>query len=127
MEQLENEIRRIQRRRKANFLYSLISHYMLDRGNLVVAHAGIKEEMQGRGSGAVRSFCLYGETIRRNRRIWIASSDTIGHQSIEVELKVVYGHTPVPKAEWFNKTIDIDTGCVFGGELTASHVIQKKN
>jgi protein phosphatase len=25
----------------------------------------------------------------------------------------------VPEAEWFNKTIDIDTGCVFGGDLTA--------
>jgi len=33
--------------------------------------------------------------------------------------KVVYGHTPVPEAEWLNKTIDIDTGCVFGGKLTA--------
>ncbi|MEN0005012.1 MAG: polynucleotide kinase-phosphatase, partial [Bacteroidota bacterium] len=33
--------------------------------------------------------------------------------------KVVYGHTPVPAAEWLNRTIDIDTGCVFGGKLTA--------
>jgi protein phosphatase len=32
---------------------------------------------------------------------------------------VVYGHTPVPNAEWLNKTINIDTGCVFGGSLTA--------
>ncbi|WP_217491858.1 hypothetical protein [Aquimarina megaterium] len=32
---------------------------------------------------------------------------------------VVYGYTPVPEAEWLNKTIDIDTGCVFGGKLTA--------
>ena len=44
------------------FLYGLVSHYVLDSGKLVVAHAGLKEEMQGRGSGAVRSFCLYGET-----------------------------------------------------------------
>ena len=31
---------------------------------------------------------------------------------------VIYGHTPVPAAEWLNRTIDIDTGCVFGGRLT---------
>ena len=32
---------------------------------------------------------------------------------------VVYGHTPVPTAEWVNNTICLDTGCVFGGALTA--------
>ena len=32
---------------------------------------------------------------------------------------VVYGHTPVPEPVWLNGTIDIDTGCVFGGKLTA--------
>jgi ABC-type polysaccharide/polyol phosphate export permease len=32
---------------------------------------------------------------------------------------VVYGHTPVPEPEWLNNTVDIDTGCVFGGRLTA--------
>ena len=32
---------------------------------------------------------------------------------------VVYGHTPVPEPEWLNRTIYIDTGCVFGGKLTA--------
>ncbi len=100
------------------FLYSLISHYVFDDGKLVVAHAGIKEEMQGRGSAAVRAFCMYGETtgeidefglpVRYN---W--ASDYRG------KAKVIYGHTPVPEAEWLNKTIDIDTGCVFGGKLTA--------
>ena len=29
---------------------------------------------------------------------------------------VVYGHTPVPAPEWLNHTINIDTGCVFGGQ-----------
>lgn len=117
MQQLEQESDEFKEEVK-EFLYGLISHYILDNGKLAVAHAGIKEEMQGRGSGAVRSFCLYGETtgeidefglpIRYN---W--ASEYRG------KAKVVYGHTPVPKAEWLNKTIDIDTGCVFGGELTA--------
>lgn len=100
------------------FLYGLISHYVLDSGKLVVAHAGLKEEMQGRGSGAVRSFCLYGETTGETdefglpvRYNWAAE--------YRGRAKVVYGHTPVPSAQWLNNTIDIDTGCVFGDSLTA--------
>ena len=46
----------------AEFIDGLISHYVLDGGKLVVAHAGMKQEMQGRGSGKVREFALYGET-----------------------------------------------------------------
>jgi protein phosphatase len=44
----------------AEFMNKLVSHYVLDDGKLVVAHAGMKEEMQGRGSGKVRDFALYG-------------------------------------------------------------------
>ncbi len=50
------------RSRSPTFLDGLVSHYVLDDGKLVVAHAGMKEEMQGRGSGKVREFALYGET-----------------------------------------------------------------
>ena len=32
---------------------------------------------------------------------------------------VLYGHTPTPEAEWVNNTMCLDTGCVFGGRLTA--------
>jgi hypothetical protein len=32
---------------------------------------------------------------------------------------VVYGHTPTLEPEWVNNTICLDTGCVFGGKLTA--------
>jgi hypothetical protein len=32
---------------------------------------------------------------------------------------VVYGHKPVEAAVWVDKTICIDTGCVYGGRLTA--------
>ena len=117
LEQLAGESSRF-RDDVRDFLYGLISHYVFDDGKLVVAHAGIKEEMQGRGSGAVRAFCLYGETtgeidsfglpVRYN---WAAE--------YRGRAKVVYGHTPVPEAQWLNRTIDIDTGCVFGGKLTA--------
>ena len=50
------------RARAEPFIDSLVSHYVLDDGKLVVAHAGLKETLQGRGSGAVREFALYGET-----------------------------------------------------------------
>lgn len=100
------------------FLYSLISHYVFDEGKLVVAHAGLKEEMQGRGSGAVRAFCLYGETTGEIDEFGLPVRYNWASE-YRGKAKVVYGHTPVPEAEWFNKTIDIDTGCVFGGKLTA--------
>lgn len=100
------------------FLDKLVSHLWLDGGRLVVAHAGMKEEMQGRGSSAVRTFALYGETTGETdahglpvRFDW--ASEYRGHAA------VVYGHTPTPVAEWVNNTICIDTGCVFGGHLTA--------
>lgn len=100
------------------FLDSLVSHYVFDGGKLVVAHAGLKESMQGRASGAVRNFCMYGETtglLDENglpERIDWAVDYRGG-------ALVVYGHTPVAKPRWLNNTVNIDTGCVFGGKLTA--------
>jgi protein phosphatase len=100
------------------FIDELVSHYVLDDGKLVVAHAGMKEEMQGRGSGKVRDFALYGETTGETdefglpvRYNWAAE--------YRGRAMVVYGHTPVPQPDWLNRTINIDTGCVFGGSLTA--------
>ena len=100
------------------FLDDLVSHYVFDDGRLVVAHAGIKEEMQGRGSGKVRDFALYGETTGETdeyglpvRYNWAAE--------YRGKAMVVYGHTPVSEPEWLNRTINIDTGCVFGGKLTS--------
>lgn len=115
--QLERETPDFQQK-AAGFIDSLVSHYMLDDGKLVVAHAGMKEEMQGRGSGGVREFALYGETTGETdefglpvRYNWAAE--------YRGRAMVVYGHTPVATPEWLNNTIDIDTGCVMGGSLTA--------
>jgi protein phosphatase len=100
------------------FIDDLVSHYVFDEGRLVVAHAGMKEEMQGRGSGKVRDFALFGETTGETDEFGLPvrynwASEYRGRAS------VVYGHTPVPEPEWLNRTINIDTGCVFGGRLTA--------
>lgn len=102
----------------ASFIDGLVSHYVLDDGKLVVAHAGLREQLQGRASARVREFALYGETTGETdefgvpiRYAW--ATDYRG------KAMVVYGHTPVPEPEWTNRTICIDTGCVFGGKLTA--------
>lgn len=101
-----------------DFLYGLVSHYVFDSGRLVVAHAGLKEEMQGRGSGAVRSFCIFGETTGETDEFGLPVRFNWASE-YRGKAMVVYGHTPVPEAQWLNRTIDIDTGCVFGGKLSA--------
>ena len=100
------------------FLDTLPTHYVLDGGKLVVAHAVLKESLQGRVSERVRAFALFGETTGESdefglpvRLNWAA--DYRGRAA------VVYGHTPTLTPEWQNKTLCIDTGCVFGGTLTA--------
>lgn len=117
IDQLEAETPEFRERVK-RFLGDLRSHYWLDGGRLVVVHAGLKEEMIGRGSPAVRDFALYGETTGEIdafglpvRGDWAAA--------YRGKTAVVHGHTPTPEAEWINNTICIDTGCVFGGKLTA--------
>jgi protein phosphatase len=90
----------------------------LDDGKLVVAHAGLKEQYIGRASNRVRQFALYGETTGETDEFGLPvrynwASEYRGNAS------VVYGHTPVPEADWLNRTINIDTGCAFGGKLTA--------
>jgi protein phosphatase len=109
----------------ATFIDKLVSHYVLDGGRLVVAHAGLKEALQGRGSGAVRDFALFGETTGETdefglpvRYNWAAE-----YRGSAV---VVYGHTPVPEPEWLNRTVNVDTGCVFGGKLTALRYPEKE-
>ncbi len=124
LQQLDNEPPEF-RAQVSDFLDELVSHYVLDEGKLVVAHAGMKEEMQGRGSGKVRDFALYGETTGETdefglpvRYNWAAE--------YRGRAMVVYGHTPVPQPDWLNRTINIDTGCVFGGNLTALRYPEKE-
>ena len=117
MEQLEQETPEF-RADVRSFLDSLVSHAVLDGGSLVVAHAGLPEVMHGRSSGAVRSFALYGDTTGETDEFGLPvryqwANDYRGRAA------VVYGHTPVPDAVWVNGTICIDTGCVFGGSLSA--------
>lgn len=99
------------------FLDASPSHYVLDGGALVAAHAGMPEPMQGRGSAEVRQFALYGETGGETDEFGLPDQRWI--RSYQGKAKVVYGHTAVLEPEWIHNTINIDTGCIFGGRLTA--------
>jgi polynucleotide kinase-phosphatase len=100
------------------FMDGLISHYVLDDGRLVVAHAGLKESYHGRSSGRVRAFALYGDTTGETDEYGLPVRYPWA-QDYRGQAMVVYGHTPVPRAEWVNNSICLDTGVVFGGALTA--------
>lgn len=87
--------------------------------DLVVAHAGITEQLVGRVSARAEAFVLYGDVepgqkdadgfpIRRN---W--EKDYHGPYT------VVYGHTWHPEPHIVGRTFNIDTGAVFGHQLTA--------
>jgi len=100
------------------FIDGLVSHYVLDGGRLVVAHAGLKEAYHGRASGRVRSFALYGDTTGETDEFGLPVRYPWAEE-YRGRAMVLYGHTPVPSAEWVNNTLCLDTGCVFGGRLTA--------
>lgn len=100
-------------------LYEGSPYYLiLDHGQLIVSHAGIREDYIGRYDKKVRVFCLYGDITGETdetgfpiRRDWA--------QEYSGTAWIIYGHTPVKQPRTVNRTINIDTGCVFGGQLTA--------
>lgn len=100
------------------FIDGLPAHLVLDAGNLVVAHAGLREDLHGVGSGEARSFALYGDTTGERDDYGFPVRKEWG-RNYQGTAAVVYGHTPMRSCEWINETICIDTGCVFGGHLTA--------
>ncbi len=125
---LENTVREINKltewkrtefsARYLEFFYNAWPYLILDGGKLVVSHAGITGKMIGKLSGRIREFCMYGDTTGQLtteglpvRRDWA--------RNYRGKALVVYGHVPVPEAEFRNNTIDIDQGCAIGGKLTA--------
>jgi protein phosphatase len=118
IEALPEDERKAFAERFCRFVDDLVSHLVFDGGQLVVAHAGMKEEYIGRASATIRDFALYGETTGETddyglpvRGDWAAR--------YKGTASVVYGHTPTPEAQWLNRTINVDQGCVFGGKLSA--------
>ncbi|MBT2518749.1 polynucleotide kinase-phosphatase [Streptomyces sp. ISL-90] len=101
-----------------HFAEGLVSHLVLDGGKLVVAHAGLLAAYQGRASGRVRSFALYGDTTGETDEYGLPVRYPWA-EDYRGSAMVLYGHTPTLEAEWVNNTMCLDTGCVFGGKLTA--------
>ena len=106
------------RKEVLDFCDGLVSHLILDGGRLVIAHAGLKEEYHGRASGRVRSFALYGQTTGETDEFGLPVRLPWARE-YRGKAMVVYGHVPTDKTEWVNNTLCLDTGCVFGGRLTA--------
>lgn len=106
------------RQRTHAFLGSLPGQYVFDGGRLVVAHTGLPAHQHGIDTPDVRHLAAYGtheDSVDprdlEKRHPWLVDYTGAAH--------VVYGHTPVLEAVWRNRTIGIDTGCVFGWRLTA--------
>ncbi|MGB0064356.1 MAG: metallophosphoesterase [Terracidiphilus sp.] len=100
------------------FLHGLPGHLVLDEGRLVIAHAGLKESLQGRSSAEARAIALHGDLTGEKdadglpvHRAWAAK--------YRGQALVVHGHTPVSEPAWLNNTVNLDTGCAYGGHLTA--------
>ncbi|MCH6265175.1 MULTISPECIES: bis(5'-nucleosyl)-tetraphosphatase PrpE [Neobacillus] len=106
-------------RKKFMDLYENAPLYLvLDQKKLIIAHAGIKQELIGKKNNQVKTFVLYGDITGEKhpdgspvRRDWA--------KQYHGEAYIVYGHTPVKEPRIINKTYNIDTGAVFGGKLTA--------
>lgn len=107
------------------FLDNLISHYVFDEGRLVVAHAGLKEKFQGRASRRVKDFAMYGETTGETDEFGLPIRYDWADE-YRGKAFVVYGHTPQQRVQFINNTVNIDTGCVFGGRLTALRYPEKE-
>ncbi|ARC58198.1 Bis(5'-nucleosyl)-tetraphosphatase PrpE [asymmetrical] [Frondihabitans sp. 762G35] len=107
------------------FCRDLVSHLVLDGGRLVVAHAGLIEKYHGRASGRVRAFSLFGDTTGETDEFGLPvrlpwAEDYRGSAT------VLYGHVPTLETEWVNGTMCLDTGCVFGGKLSALRYPEKE-
>lgn len=111
--QLEKEPKKF-RREVRDYLAHLPSRLDLDTGRLVVVHAGLPP----RDVPDPRHYYIYGEkTGRKDEFGYEEREDWASHYTGAAT--VAYGHTPNLAPELKGTTINLDTGCVFGGRLTA--------
>jgi predicted kinase len=100
------------------FFNQLPVHLWLDHGKLVVAHAGLKEAFHGRVSSEIKSFALFGDvTGEKDKHGYPVRLDWA--QDYAGSAVVVHGHVALAATRILNNVFSIDTGCAFGGNLTA--------
>lgn len=101
------------------WLSSVPFRLMLDDGKVLACHAGLPERFHlAQETGRVRDHALYGDVDGKTdekglpiRKDW--TKDYTGSRV------VVHGHVPVREPDIRNNVYNIDTGCCFGGKLTA--------
>jgi protein phosphatase len=110
----------IPRKKIFDFLGCLPYFLILDQGKLVVVHAAWKDKYVDADphSRKIRSWVIYGPTTGKfvdgfpERVDWAVMRQ-------QTKPMVVHGHQPVKEVRVVNNVYNIDTGCVFGGRLTA--------
>lgn len=97
------------------FLGGLPARLALDDGRLLVVHAG---ELKSDDPEERERFNVWGGATGRvnaagvkERVDWVS-----GYAGSAL---IAYGHTPVLAPEWRGHTVNLDTGVVFGGQLSA--------
>jgi len=103
-----------------DFVKKLPYYLVLDKGKLILSHAAWKDSLRLKSptSGKVRSYCLYGPVAgfhddgMPDRIDWAKDYKSNGET-------VVTGHQVNIEPRIINGVYQIDTGCVFGGKLTA--------
>lgn len=97
---------------------------------VTVVHGALKYEDRGIHNKATEAMCLYGETdgtktdagYPNRTYVWVDSWEEAPGDDM-----CVFGHTPVDKPTRHGTScINIDTGCAFGGALTAYNPFEDK-
>ena len=85
---------------------------------LIIAHAGISEELIGKQNSRVKTFVLYGDITGEKHE---DGSPVRKDWALEYKgnAYIIYGHTPVKEVRKVGNTYNIDTGAVFGGKLSS--------
>ncbi len=110
----------ISKERIINFFNSIPYFLSLDGGKLVVVHAAWKDRYITRDpfDKKLRSWCIFGPTTGKVINGLPERIDWAKHRELTSPV-VVHGHQPVKVPRVVNSVWNIDTGCVFGGSLTA--------
>jgi len=105
------------------FLAGLPAHLVLDDGRLVVAHAGLPEAFHGSDSLEARGFAIYGPSTGRRDAYGfperVRPTPSTWAQMYRGQALIVYGHAARATPLWIGRTVNIDTDCSRGGNLTA--------